>query len=89
METEESQPVAEKNRCELDTGGGIYKNRGKINEAVDYFELAVNLNPNYTDARYELARILQEQRKDQQAATHFRVALKQRTDLQGAAQRLA
>jgi tetratricopeptide (TPR) repeat protein len=56
--------------------GIAYENRGELSEAIKYYALAVETNPGYGTARYNLARTLKGQGRVTEAIEHYRAALR-------------
>ena len=72
----------------LNTLGAALLSAGTATEAAGFFERALQANPRYTNARYNLANALAEQRRWEQAAAAFRQVLAEDPGDAGARQHL-
>jgi Tfp pilus assembly protein PilF len=55
--------------------GNAYKGQGKLEEAVEVYSKALNINPDYAEAFYNIGNTLQEQGKFDEAITSYNKAL--------------
>jgi tetratricopeptide (TPR) repeat protein len=53
----------------LDTQGRIHQKLGQLDEAIDCYELAININPTRQDTRSRLAKLYRHQGNDEKALT--------------------
>src|SRR5215831_5263022 len=69
--------------------GVVYSREGKMNEAVQSFQQAIQLKPDFTDAYYDLGVIYVQRQMPDAAIEQFRMTLKQQPDHGPAALNLA
>ena len=60
--------------------GTILARQGNIQEAIGHYRRALEIEPVFTEARYNLARALLRQAKFQAAATEYRTVIDERPD---------
>src|ERR1017187_6973039 len=72
----------------LNTLGTALDSAGNVNDAAGFFERALQANPRYANARFNLANALVKQQRWEQAATEFRLVLADNPNDPGARQML-
>jgi tetratricopeptide (TPR) repeat protein len=69
--------------------GGALMQVGRVPEAISHWEQAVQINPDFVEAHYNLGIVLAQTGKSQEAAKHFEQALQIRPDFTDARNALA
>ncbi|MGA2139448.1 MAG: tetratricopeptide repeat protein [Verrucomicrobiia bacterium] len=67
--------------AEVDNGAGIaFQQSGRVQEAIERYEHALRLKPDYADAHYNLGTVLEQAGRFQDAIGHFEQALRIKPD---------